>query len=70
MNQKAEGTTSHIDLVREGAERSVRENGRTVIRFFGRGAAVDLGRESAKGRTPSEIVTRRRDGSVACVGRF
>jgi len=35
MNQKAEGTTARIEVTREGGEWSVRENGRTVIRFFG-----------------------------------
>ena len=70
MNQKAEGTPSQIEVVREGAEWSVRENGRTLIRFFGRPAAVDLGCTLAKAHAPSEIVIRRRDGSVECTERF
>jgi hypothetical protein len=53
-------------VVREGAEWAVRENGRTLIPFFGRPAAVDLGFVLAKNRAPSEIVIRRRDWSVEC----
>jgi len=70
MNSKAEGTTTSVEVVREGAEWSVRENGRTIIRFFGKSAAVDFGCTLAKAHAPSEIVVRRRDGSVDCSGRF
>ena len=70
MNQKAEGTTARIEVAREGAEWSVRENGRTVIRFFGRTAAVDFGCTLAKAHAPSEIVVHRRDGSIECSGRI
>ena len=70
MNPNVEGTMSSIEVVREGAEWSVRENGRTVIRFFGRSAAVDFGCTLTKAHAPSEIVVHRRDGSVDCSGRF
>ena len=70
MNPNIESTTSSIEVVREGAEWSVRENGRTVIRFFRRNAAVDFGCTLAKAHSPSEIVVRRRDGSVECSGHF
>ena len=70
MNQNAAETTARVEVVREGAEWSVRENGRTVIRFFGRSAAVDFGCTLAKAHAPSEIVVHRRDGSVECSGRF
>jgi hypothetical protein len=52
MNQKPEETTLRIEVTREGAEWSVRENGRTLIRFFGRTAAVELGCAFAKDRAP------------------
>ena len=65
-----EEKASRIEVVHEGAEWSVRENGRTLIRFFGRRAAVDLGCTLAKAHAPSEIVIRRRDGSVECAELF
>jgi hypothetical protein len=70
MNGQGEEKLSRIEVVHEGAEWSVRENGRTLIRFFGRPAAVDLGCALAKNRAPSEIVIRRSDGSVEWLGAF
>ena len=44
MSQMAEDTMSQFEMVRERADGSVRENGRTLVRFSGRPAVVDLGR--------------------------
>jgi hypothetical protein len=70
MNRMGDSTTSQIEVVREGAEWAIRENSRTLISFFGRGAAVDLGRAIAKDHVSSELLVWRRDESVECSERF